>query len=37
MGHDLLNETFIRQRSAELQIPFENLLILCEGHTRVFV
>ncbi len=26
MGHDLLNETFIRQRSAELQIPFENLL-----------
>ncbi len=26
MGNRLLNEYFIRQRSAELQIPFENLL-----------
>lgn len=26
MGNQLLNESFIRQRSSELQIPFENLL-----------
>ena len=26
MGNRLLNENFIRQRSEELQIPFENLL-----------